>query len=84
VVRDPQLGTVAITEVLRRAVVSLGLYPYTPVGHPQRAHQELLKNALDRANNNQTWYWPGAPAGVRLPAAPAGRGRVEPAGARRR
>ena len=54
-VNDPQLGVVSITEVLRRAVVSLGLYPLTPTGHPQRGAQEMLKNALDRANNNQTW-----------------------------
>ena len=55
VINDPGLGIRTIGSVLQDAIVSLGLYPYTPVGHPQRANQELLKNALDRANNNQNW-----------------------------
>jgi hypothetical protein len=55
VVNDPQLGVVPITDLLRQAVLSLCLHPYTPVGSPYRAQQERLKNALDRANNNQTW-----------------------------
>jgi hypothetical protein len=40
---------------MQQAVASLAVYPNTPSGHPQRAAQEALKNALDAANNNQNW-----------------------------
>lgn len=40
-----------INELLDDANASLGLYPYTPTGHPQRANQETLKNWLDALNN---------------------------------
>lgn len=43
-----------INELLDDADASLGLYPYTPSGHPQRANQQMLKNWLDRLNNNGT------------------------------
>lgn len=55
VVDDPQLGVVSIESLLQDAVMSLCDHPYTPTGSPYRAEQEALKNALDRANNNQTW-----------------------------
>jgi hypothetical protein len=41
-----------INELLEDANTSLGLYPYTPSGHPQRANQQMLKNWLDTLNNN--------------------------------
>ena len=40
-----------VNQLLTAANTSLGLYPYTPTGHPQRANQEALKNALDALNN---------------------------------
>ncbi|MEZ6037057.1 MAG: SdrD B-like domain-containing protein [Planctomycetota bacterium] len=52
---DPDLGIVAIGAVMQMAVESLSDHPFTPSGHPQRAWQEKLKNALDRANNNLNW-----------------------------
>ena len=54
-VDDPELGVVRIQDLVAHAVLSLATDPYTPTGHPQRAHQERLKNALARANENQTW-----------------------------
>jgi len=41
-----------INELLDDANTSLGNFPYTPSGHPQRANQEQLKNWLDQLNNN--------------------------------
>ena len=41
-----------INELLDDANASLGSFPYTPSGHPQRANQEQLKNCLDQLNNN--------------------------------
>lgn len=40
-----------IGELLEDADASLAIYPSTPVGHPQRANQEMLKNWLDQLNN---------------------------------
>ena len=45
----PYGGT--INALINAANTSLGLYPYTPSGHPQRANQEQLKNFLDALNN---------------------------------
>ena len=45
----PYGGT--INALINAANTSLGLYPYTPAGHPQRANQEQLKNFLDALNN---------------------------------
>jgi hypothetical protein len=55
VVNDPQLGVVSISTLMAEAVASLCLHPSTPSGSAERAPQEALKNALDRANNNQNW-----------------------------
>lgn len=55
VVNDPELGTLTIEQLMQQAVASLCATPFTPPGHPERAAQQALKNALDRANNNQTW-----------------------------
>lgn len=40
-----------ISELMEDANASLGAYPFTPAGHPQRANQEMLKNWLDQLNN---------------------------------
>jgi hypothetical protein len=55
VIDDPELGIVTIGSVVQQAIVSLGLHPLTLPGRPFRAGQTALKNALDRANNNQNW-----------------------------
>lgn len=52
---DPQLGPISINDLMMQATMSLLADPFTPVGHPARASQEALKNALDRANNNSNW-----------------------------
>lgn len=52
---DPNLGQVSIGSVINAAIASLAAHPYTPTGHAQRAYQEQLKNALDKANNNANW-----------------------------
>jgi len=45
----PYGGT--INQLIDAANASLGAFPYTPAGHPQRAAQERLKNYLDALNN---------------------------------
>lgn len=55
VVNGGSLGNLSIASLMQQAIASLALYPSTPTGHPQRAAQEALKNALDAANNNQNW-----------------------------
>jgi hypothetical protein len=49
------LGFATVGAVLAEANTSLGANPNTPSGHPARAYQEALKNALDNANNNKTF-----------------------------
>jgi hypothetical protein len=49
-----------INELLDDANTSLGLYPFTPTGHPQRDNQEQLKNWLDQLNNG-AWVIPPTP-----------------------
>jgi hypothetical protein len=46
------LGFATVNAVIAEANASLGAFGYTLYGHPQRAYQEALKNALDKANNN--------------------------------
>jgi hypothetical protein len=55
-IRDPQLGVITIGDLMQRAIASLAQRGYTPVGSQFRREQELLKNALDAANNNRRWY----------------------------
>lgn len=55
VTNDPQLGAIAINDLMVQSLTSLLLYPSTPSGHPQRDMQQMLKNALDSANNNAHW-----------------------------
>jgi hypothetical protein len=45
----PYGGTV--NQLVAAANVSLGAFPSTPAGHPQRANQERLKDFLDALNN---------------------------------
>jgi len=54
-ISDPVLGNVSIGSVVAQAIASLAAHPFTPSGSPFRAEQTALKNALDRANNNQNW-----------------------------
>ncbi|MBL8898435.1 MAG: hypothetical protein JNM84_12435 [Planctomycetes bacterium] len=54
-VNDPELGTLSIRDLMNQAIAALCADGYTPAGDRNRARQEALKNALDRANNNQTW-----------------------------
>jgi hypothetical protein len=62
-VNDPYFGAVSVDMLINMAISSFAdsvtgePYTYTPTGHPQRSHQELLKNALDRANNNVPGVW---------------------------
>lgn len=55
VINDPCLGTMTIEQLIQQAVASLCANPYTPPCHAEREAQRKLKNALDRANNNQIW-----------------------------
>jgi hypothetical protein len=48
-------GPMNISALVTAANAALGLDPFTPVGDANRAMQEMLKNALDAANNNQNW-----------------------------
>ena len=52
VISHPTLGSITIAQLMQQSVASLLAHPHTPTGHPQRAAQSALKNALDRANNN--------------------------------
>ncbi len=45
-------GFISITNLMAAANTSLGLYPNTVASGANRAAQEALKNALDKANNN--------------------------------
>jgi hypothetical protein len=55
VITHPGLGSITIAQLMQQSVASLAASPHTPAGHPQRAAQAALKNALDRANNNLNW-----------------------------
>lgn len=55
VVDDPQLGQMTVAQLMQQAIVSLTQHGLTLPWHPQRVAQQRLKNALDRANNNQNW-----------------------------
>ena len=46
------LGFATIGDVLRETERELSLHGYTPARSPHRAYQGLLKDVLDRANNN--------------------------------
>lgn len=55
VIDDPCLGQITIDDLMQQAVMSLWAHPFTPPCSQHRRHQAKLKNALDRANNNQIW-----------------------------
>jgi len=46
-------GFISISALMAEANAALGADGYTPSGDVNRAYQEVLKNALDAANNNQ-------------------------------
>ncbi len=50
-----QLGIKTIGELIQAANAALIQDGFTPPGDPNRSLQEKLKNALDKANNNQNW-----------------------------
>ncbi|RYG24288.1 hypothetical protein EON82_11245 [bacterium] len=54
------LGFATVNAVMAEAVTSLAANNLTLSGHPERAHQEALKNALDKANNNKNFVQPNA------------------------
>jgi hypothetical protein len=58
-------GFATVQDIIDEANASLGTDPYTPSGHPERAYQEALKNALDAANNNLS-FLQGAPCKFRF------------------
>jgi hypothetical protein len=49
------LGFATVSAVIDEASAELGAHGVVLAGSPHRAYQEALKNALDRANNNQTF-----------------------------
>lgn len=53
----PVLGNTTIEQLMALAVASLAADPLTLTGHPARALQTMLKDALDGANNNVNWGW---------------------------
>ncbi len=55
VIQDPCLGQMTVASLMQQAVASLIAHPYTPPCNSHRQAQTLLKNALDRANNNLIW-----------------------------
>lgn len=55
-----EAGFATVDAVMDEANDELGLHGYTPAGNPYRSYQEALKDALDNANNNQTFVQPEA------------------------
>ena len=55
VIQDPCLGQMTIAQLMQQSVASLMAHRYTPPCSAARYQQTLLKNALDRANNNLIW-----------------------------
>jgi hypothetical protein len=51
-------GFASVNDIMAEANTELGLHGLTRDGSPYRAYQEALKDALDRANNNQTFLQP--------------------------
>ncbi len=50
-----QCGVMTIAELIDAANAAIAHDGYTPPCDPDRVLQEKLKNALDKANNNQNW-----------------------------
>jgi hypothetical protein len=55
VINDPQLGTMTVGQLMTQSIAALVADPYTPPNTNNRTQQTRLKNALQRANNNQIW-----------------------------
>jgi hypothetical protein len=53
------LGYATVNAVMAEANTELGLHGYTRDGSQYRTYQEALKNALDKANNNQNFVQAG-------------------------
>ena len=53
------LGFISVNNLMVAANTELGLHGLVPSDSPYRAYQEALKNALDRANNNQNFVQAG-------------------------
>jgi hypothetical protein len=49
------LGYATVQDVMNEANNEIGLHPLTSSTSPYRAYQEVLKNALDNANNNKNF-----------------------------
>lgn len=62
-------GFASVAAVMNEANQSLGASGSTPSSSAERAHQEALKNALDRANNDLNFVQQG-PAACPVPAFP--------------
>lgn len=52
------LGFISINDLMAAANAALCANGYTTAGSPDRAYQEALKNALDKANNNLNFVQP--------------------------
>lgn len=52
-------GFIAVNALMGAADTELAAHGYTVAGSPDRALQETLKTALDKANNDQTFVCPG-------------------------
>ena len=52
------LGYASVSNVMQEANAALAADSLTPAGDPNRAYQEALKNALDKANNNYNFVQP--------------------------
>ena len=44
-----------VNRLMGQSITALTRDPYTPPGDPNRPRQEMLKDLLDAANNNQIW-----------------------------
>jgi len=49
------LGFISINDLMSAADNSVGSFPYTPSGHPERACEEAVKTALDSGNNDYSF-----------------------------
>jgi hypothetical protein len=58
IVYQPGLGFITIAQLIADADAALGANGLTTAGSPDRSYQELLKNALDAANNNLNFVQP--------------------------
>jgi hypothetical protein len=54
------LGFATVSDVMAEADASLATYGNTVAGNAERPHQEALKTALDKANNNLNFVQPDA------------------------